>query len=349
MNAAIAQLDNQKTVFLHGFGFEEIEVTRRLDGGMFSRPVLLEADGRRYLLRTHSFRSTVEAFRFQAETLKWAAEHGVPCARVMPFPDGSWCRHLVDGRGVLALHEFVEGSCDDWEQWHIRKESQPGFLGDLGRQVAHLHNVLRQTPILGDPALSVELPPIHFHHLDAVRRQWDRDLDRLQSARWTSPAIEQLMTLRRRIAEHLQRLADAIEPRVRHLPRQIVHGDISPVNLVRGAASHWSFIDWDCVHVGWRLYDALGDVLHRPPCGRHDLNLFRMEDVADYLAGYEAEINEPITVAERELILPFCLARQFEDLRQRVRSLQELAAHQHADYATLISQRVEMMDQISFK
>src|SRR5262249_11771872 len=63
MNAALAQLDSQKTSFLHGFGFEEIEVTRILDGGMFSRPVLLEADGRRYLLRTHSFRSTVEAFR----------------------------------------------------------------------------------------------------------------------------------------------------------------------------------------------------------------------------------------------------------------------------------------------
>jgi Ser/Thr protein kinase RdoA (MazF antagonist) len=260
--------------------------------------------------------------------------------------DGAWCRPLADGRGVLALHEFIEGACDDWGRWHARKESQPGFLGELGGEVARLHNVLRHAPIPGDSSLPLDLPPIQFDRLRAQERQWGRDLDCLSSFRRSSPAVRQLVELRPRIAESWRKVRAAIEPRLKRLPRQIVHGDVSPVNLVLRPDGRWAFIDWDCTHVGWRVYDALGDVLNRPPGDRPDLNVFRADHVADYLAGYEAEVDEPLTDDERALIPAFCMARQLEDLRQRVRALSELDASRHTEYATLIVRRVEMLDQI---
>lgn len=347
MNVAAVQLDDQRAGFLERFGFEDLEIATTLEGGMFSRPMLVEADGARYLLRTHTFRATAESFQFQADTLNWAAEHGVPCAQLVPSKDGSWCQSLADGGGVLALHEFVEGATDDWRQWHARKESQPGFLSDLGRQVARLHNVLRRAPVEGEHEFPFDLPPIQFDRLEDVRRQWDRDLERLACSRSASPAVEQLVTLRPRIAEHWRRLSEAVELRLRRLPRQIVHGDVSPVNLVLGPDARWTFIDWDCVHVGWRIYDALGDVLNRPPIECPELNHFRADHVDAYLGGYRAELDEPLSDAEEEMIPFYCLARQLEDLRQRMRTLPGLAPHQDAEYATLITRRVEMMDQIA--
>jgi Ser/Thr protein kinase RdoA (MazF antagonist) len=183
--------------------------------------------------------------------------------------------------------------------------------------------------------------------LAEVRGQWERDLDFLRFARPESPAVKQLIGLRSRIDEHWHRLQEAIEPRLQSMPRQIVHGDVSPVNLVLGSDGQFSFIDWDCVHFGWRIYDALGDVLNRPPVERPDLNCFRQDHVAAYLAGYAPELDAPLSSAEEEMVPYFCLARQLEDLRQRVKTLCGLSERQDATYATLIARRVAMMDQIA--
>lgn len=347
MMAPLETIDEERCTFLDGFGFANVIVRRQLEGGMFSRPFLIEADGRAYVLRGHAFRGTVESFRFQAEILSWAADRGVPCARVVRSRDGCWCRRLADGSGVLALHEYIAGNCDSWGAWQARKDSGISFLAVLGSQVARMHDVLRTAPIVGDRELPVDLPPIQFDRLDAIDRQWNRDLDELIADHGSSAAVRQLATARGRICEHWRTLRAAIEPRLHDLPRQVVHGDVSPVNLVLSLAGEWTWIDWDCMHVGWRLYDALGDVLNRAPIERPDLNLLRTDHVQRYVDAYGAASDLPLSNVERSLIPVFCLARQLEDLRQRVRVLPQLDLGRHADYATLIARRVEMLDQIS--
>jgi len=345
MSAPVAALDEERTAFLARFGFREFDVVTTLEGGMFSRPLLVEADGRRRLLRTHTFRATVESFQFQAEAIAAAAVQGVLCAQVVPLEDGGWSQPVVGRHAVMALHEFVEGCTDDWPQWHARKES-PGFLPNLGRQTARLHNALRTATPGGEPVLPIDLPPIQFDRLDEIQLRWDRDLVQLQSGGRMSRSLATLIKLQPRIAGHWRRLAEAVGPRLTSLPRQIVHGDISPVNLLVGAGG-WAFIDWDCVHVGWRLYDALGDVLNRPPVERPELNRFRADHVAAYLRGYAEALDEPLSADEKSLVLAFCVARQLEDLRQRVRALPALADRHDAEYATLIVRRVDMLDQIA--
>jgi hypothetical protein len=109
------------------------------------------------------------------------------------------------------------------------------------------------------------------------------------------------------------------------------------------------FIDWDCTHLGTRLYDALGDVLNRPPDHRTDLNQFCQDHVDEYLEGYASGFSSPMSPEELRLVPLFCLARQLEDLRQRLYVLDQLDAAHDGLYAQLIKMRVEMMDQIPFK
>lgn len=346
MRVASLQFDAERAAFLERFDFNSVEPLGELGGGMFSRPVLIEGDGRRYLMRAHRFRSTVESFRFQAETIAWTADRGIACSRVVPLRDGSWCQRRQGTPGVLALHEYVEGSTEDWLQWHERKDAAEAFLPDLGRQVARLHNVLRQAGPAGELALAVELPPIQFDRLEDIHRLWNAELDRLHGSTAKSQPARVLLQLRSRIEEHWRALF-ASAPHIAKLPRQIVHGDISPVNLVLRQDEEWAFIDWDCVHIGWRIYDALGDVLNRPPVEYPELNQFRPDHVAAYLSGYERELDEALTATERDLVPAFCLARQLEDLRQRVQALTGLNEELEEQYAVMITRRVEMMDQIS--
>lgn len=346
MSIADQTLDQEQTMFLKHFGFSEVDVLLPLRGGMFSRPLLIRGDGRCYLIRNHSFRTTPNAFVFQAEVLDWAANHGVSCARVIPLLDGSWCRPLQDRSGVMALHEFIDGDTEGWEEWHVHKESDAEALPLLGRCVAHMHNTLRKAPTVGDPRLAIELPPIQFGRLHEAWTHWDSSLESLKRHLQQSVVSDVLLQVNERVNAHWQRLLNAVKPYVRLMPCQVVHGDISPVNLISRASGGWSFIDWDCVHHGWRTYDAIGDVLNRPPDKSPELNVFRPDHVSAYLAGYDSEANPPLTQEEWHLVPAFCLARQLEDLRQRVRALPNLSTSQEELYASLIQRRVEMMDQI---
>jgi Ser/Thr protein kinase RdoA (MazF antagonist) len=331
------------------YGFSELRAQSVLQGGMFARPVLLCTDRGLFLLRIHTFRGTVSAFQFQAEAIESAWRAGVICPRVEPTQNGAWCVPLASSHGIIALHQFVEGRCDDWITWHGRKQSQSGFLHALGRRVAELHNALGAAHPGGESSLDSSLPPIQFSKLHEQFGAWRADMDRLQRETnlECADAREQLLSLGSRIDTHWQRLlaADA-RHRPGLLPRQVVHGDISPVNMVFDTDDRPAFIDWDCVHCGLRMYDALGDVLNRPPDDCPEWNRFNKENVDEYLDGYAVGLTRPLSELELRLAPTFCLARQLEDLRQRLYGLSTLDASQNTRYARLIAMRVDMMDQL---
>ncbi len=157
-----------------------------------------------------------------------------------------------------------------------------------------------------------------------------------------------MLSLEERIGNHWDALMGKMSiSGIAEVRGQIVHGDISPVNIVFTPTGEMAFIDWDCVHIGHRIYDALGDVLNRLPHDQAESVGFNMEEVAEYLAGYESQIDEPLTSQERRLVPAFCLARQLEDLRQRLHVIPNLDPSQDELYARLIAMRVETMDHIA--
>jgi Ser/Thr protein kinase RdoA (MazF antagonist) len=327
----------------------ELQPVRTLAGGMFASPLLVQTERGLHVCRRQAFRSTAAAFRFQAEAIASAAQQGVLCARVACTRGGDWSVSLPGAQGVIAIHQYVEGHCEDWNNWHARKLASDGFLYRLGQRVAAMHDALTVALPAGDARLPIGLPPIQFAHLASIRHEWQGSIEilRLEKSVAANEAREALLTLMPRIEAHWSSLEENLRQlQIGSLPRQIVHGDISPVNLVFSAADEPYFIDWDCVHVGYRLYDALGDVLNRRCDDPASSNQFSAEEVRAYLEGYDATASVPLSDAERRLVPAFCLARQLEDLRQRLFALPTLAASLDAKYARLIARRVAMMDQI---
>ena len=325
-----------------------VREARHLSGGMFMKPVLVTTDRGRYVLRGTRFRSTTAAFAFQAQAMNRAAERGIRCTRVLRDRDGNH-GHRMDG-AVWAVCTYLEGATWPWPRWWRAKREQSGFIENVAAQVARLHDVLAEAGTEGDPALSPELPPIQFACLEAVRTHWDRSIAALAAldAIAAERSRETLLRHRRAIASHLQWLAGMLAAGgLDELPRQIVHGDVSPVNILfQEATDRIGFVDWDTVHVGHRLYDALGDVLNRPPADDPRHHRLRMELVRRYLIGYRQATQRPLSDQELALVGPFCLSRQLEDLRQRLHVLPDLPADDDAQYAALIEIRVGMMEQI---
>jgi Ser/Thr protein kinase RdoA (MazF antagonist) len=127
---------------------------------------------------------------------------------------------------------------------------------------------------------------------------------------------------------------------------QLVHGDVSPVNLIFDKEDV-TLIDWDCLHYGIRAYDALGDVVNRPPMNGVSGAEFRCREAQRVLNGYRRGTSSPLSRRERESIGVFSIARQLEDLRQRMAVLPSLREEQDACYAALIHGRVRMLRQIA--
>jgi len=329
------------------YGFRELRVERELTGGMFARPIVVQTDRGTFVQRVHRFRNTEPAFRFQAEVTNAASRLGVVCPRIEPTCDGAWC---VDAAGgVVAVHEFLEGTCDSWAEWQDRKRDQRDFLHDLGRLVARLHDTLRRIEPRGDARLDYQLPPIQFGQLERTRSAWQRGMEKLRTTKTKSEkhSREAMLSFEARIEKFWDMLMGACSDNaLAGVRAQIVHGDVSPVNIVFTPTGDMAFIDWDCVHIGHRVYDALGDVLNRAPHDGEAPTMFSREEVVEYLEGYESKIAEPLTNNEKRLVPAFCLARQLEDLRQRLRVIPDLVPSQDAIYAQLIAMRVETMEQI---
>lgn len=320
-----------------------------LAGGMFMVPVLVSTGAGRFVVRGTRFRPTLAQFEFQAETMNAAAGMGVLCPRVLPDRHER-LGHQVGG-AVWAVYEYLDGRTIDWPDWCRTMAGPDDFAEKLGGRVARLHDVLAGLAPGGDPGLSPALPPIQFAHLDAARQDWDRRMSELigASSIRATRALAAFLDLAYRIRGHWEWLAQqACELAIADLTGQIVHGDVSPVNLVLGETSETcGFIDWDCVHVGTRLYDALGDVVIRPPRNDPAYHALRPQAVRRYLSGYTRATSRPVSEHERACVGAFCLARQLEDLRQRLDVLPGLALDQDGPYAALIAIRVRLMDDIT--
>lgn len=328
------------------YGLRDVQVQRELPGGMFARPLLLSTEKGSFVYRSHRFRPTEQSFRFQADVVATAAKLGM-APQILPTVSGDPCMADPYGEGVVALHTYAEGWQYDWEAWRETLDASPDFLVSLGATVATLHNALAASRPAGDATLTCDLPPVQLAYLDRVRAAWQRDIELLASR----PEIEcetarvALLTRRDFLADCWNELAER-SAQVVDLARQPVHGDISPVNLVWGEGSGPVFIDWDATHVGHRLYDALGDVLHRAPVTLPDANQLRLDHLCGYLEGYSAAIDRPLSQPELAMIPAFTLARQLEDLRQRLAVLPTLATHLDSTYARLIDRRCDMLSQI---
>jgi Ser/Thr protein kinase RdoA (MazF antagonist) len=318
-----------------------------LHGGMFERPALLLTEGGKYVLRRQAFRRAAATFRFQAEAIAFAADAGVRCPRVVRAIDGNWSVSTEDG--LWALYEYCDGQAPEWAAWCAAKDA--ATLRCLGAQVAGVHNVLAAARPAGDPRLRTSLPPIQFDKLSAVERDWRARMQALARAE-RLPAAETraaLIAADARVQQAFRLVASATArlPRL-GIRRRVVHGDISPVNMIFGQGDPtFALIDWDCTHYGYRLYDALGDVLFRAPWDQPQLHTASVQELRDYLAGYVDAARPAVTEVELAMAPTFCVARQLEDLRQRLAVIEGLAPERDHEYACLVRMRLGFIGRLT--
>jgi Ser/Thr protein kinase RdoA (MazF antagonist) len=323
-----------------------VSLVEILPGGMFLKPVHVITETGEWVLRGHRFRNSEEAFRFQASTLDALRQKGVRCPRVLPDRFGKlgfeW------GDAFWAVYEYIPGHKYSWTEWESAKTGT-GFLERLGEHVALVHDMLSSIRPCGDGSFSPFLPPVQFSYLDMAQDQWHADIARLTTNSSCAPPSSRAALLENRviIAEMWKLLTTAVvRDGLADLSLQLVHGDISPVNLIFEGETA-TLIDWDCLHYGVRIYDLLGDVVNRPSASRAGGSEFRREEAERLLCGYDRVSTRPFSREERRAIATFSMARQLEDLRQRMAVLPSLTSEEDADYAALIRGRVSMLNQIA--
>jgi Ser/Thr protein kinase RdoA (MazF antagonist) len=343
-----SQPDPTYREIINNYDIGDIRHCEFLEGGMFLKPLLVISDAGKYVLRGHSFRNTEPSFQFQAEVLAHLQRVGIRVPQIVRDSPG----RLGQRRGSVfwALHEYIVGDKYSWTAWRAAK-SVPSFLEEIGSRIARVHDALADAEPAGESSFPSFFPPIQFQSIEAIHRQWNEDLDRLQTG--TVPhaprSRETLVTNRKEMQEYWQILREEVRSLgIYDLPRQPVHGDVSPVNMIFEHGNlGFVLIDWDCVHLGVRLYDALGDVLNRPPRELAEHSDFDFNEVRWYLKGYQKGTGRPLSHREMACVPAFCLARQLEDLRQRVCLLESLREEQDEEYAMLIRGRIRMLSHIS--
>ena len=342
------ELTEQHRELLAAYDIGAVLDVAALHGGMFLKPLRIDTADGRFVLRGTRFRPTVAAFEFQAHAMNHVAARGARCARVLRDRQGRLAQ-ACNG-AAWALVEYLEGYTCPWPRWCEATHDEPGFIEPIARQVAAVHDLLASVEPAGDPELSPMFPPMQFQLLDETRRHWNESLDAMSQLPEiaASRSRDTFMRLRNKLSGHWEWLCETAKAKhVDQLPRQIVHGDMSPVNLVfLDHGKGCGFIDWDNLHVGNRFYDCLGDVLNRPPVDELRYHRLHLDAARRYLDSYRRSVQEPVTDHELACVRPFCVARQMEDLRQRVAALPSLPSDSDDEYAALIEIRVGMMDQI---
>lgn len=331
---------------LADFGLGAIRGVEVLSGGMFSKPLSITTDSGQCVLRGHRFRDTYETLRFQISVLDALHAQGIPCPRVLRSRSGQ-TGFLRDGV-LWALYEYVPGTKYSWSEWQEHKR-KPGFLERLGAGIARVHDALAAIEPEGDARFSPSHPPIQFDSIDRIREEWEENMEQLAHApeRRVRQSRGALLEHRAAIADTWRLLAEASGSLAGGaLPKQLVHGDVSPVNLIFSADSV-TLIDWDCLHYGLRVYDAMGDILNRPPSTEASRADFRAEEIDALFKGYDSAALRPLRDRERSRAGVLSLARQLEDLRQRMAVISQLSEAEDAQYAVLIHGRVRMLDQIA--
>jgi Ser/Thr protein kinase RdoA (MazF antagonist) len=333
---------------LRAYALGVVRERRYLGGGMFADPLLVSTDSGRYVLRAHRFRNSESSFRFQAETLDLVVNRGIRCPRVVRDRFGRLGQ--IRDSILWALYEYLDGHKYTWAAW-LQAKSDARFLTNIGEVIARLHEALAQVHPIGEANLSPSLPPIQFSGMHTILGQWETDLARIESGAVGAQAPQAraaLVANSTRIREHWMYLFDAVrDSPLSKLNLQIVHGDVSPVNMIFNLDDgSFGLIDWDCVRYGPRIYDALGDVLNRLPVAMTEQGDFNVDEVRLYLNGYQRAASRPLSPIELDCIPALCMARQLEDLRQRVFVLADLVPEMDAEYAALIRGRVRALDSI---
>ena len=202
----------------------------QLEGGGGNLVLLLQADGRKLVLRRYERIPPSEA-EFELRLTRFLTERGFPTQPLLVRIDGSLSSPLPDR--PAALFEFVEG-----------EEPVPGS----GPWRIALRRPLRACTVL---TRDLELPGARaWTDLAALNRLEEfarSDGDQVRDPLWPE-LLDDCRELRAALDER-------VFPRDSELPKGIIHHDLHPGNLLLDRQGEVVLLDFDEAQVGWLVLD----------------------------------------------------------------------------------------------
>jgi len=214
--------------FLSGYGITPHEMTvTPLDGGGGNLVLLLEADGRKLVVRRYE-RIAVNEVEFELLLARFLTDRGFPTQPVLKRIDGSLWRPLP--QKPAALFEYVEGT-----------EPVPGdseTASRLAATIACFHSTTRDLKI-PNPRAWTDLSALdqieRLAHNPIRDELWPQLLDDYHEMRHS--------------------LKERVLPLDLELPKGIIHHDLHPGNLLIDPQGEVVLLDFDEAQVGWQALD----------------------------------------------------------------------------------------------
>lgn len=256
----------------HGILARELTVTP-LEGGGGNTVLLLEADGRRLVLRRYERIAPKEA-EFELALSRALTERGFPTQPLVERTDGALASYL-SGRPA-AIFEYVGGT-----------EPTPGSpqtAQSLTATVARMHVITQELEIPNCRAWT-----------DVVALSRLEELARDRGGEIKDPLWPRLLDDCRKLRTILD---ERVFPRDAELPKGIIHHDLHPGNVLVGETGEVVLLDFDEAQFGWLALDLASLIRYWGMDGEWDH--VDPAKAASLLAIYDRD--RAICQAERELL-----------------------------------------------
>ncbi len=277
---------------LRHYRLDATSITGRHEAGIINENLLVvDGDGKRYLLRGYRRVRDLERVLFQLRFQEHLRGEGFPTAAVVETHDGGLV--VAEGGIPWSLHEFVEG--DEFDFARLPQAAEAGIrLAEFHAVSATYEGPL--APVTeGEWDFSKMLDPVsgHVGHHSVLSEEHDERLRRLFPEPEFEPDLEFFADWRRRAAAKwpLQRLAA--------LQHSWLHCDYHGRNMVFRRDEMAGLFDFDYVTRGPRTFDVARGLFNFGRERRGSRTL-REKFCRAFVDGYESAA--PLTGEERKAL-----------------------------------------------
>ena len=266
-------------------GPEDLPTPSRADN------VVVATAGGRKLVKRYKASVAAASIVHEHSILRHLAALGFPAPRLVAAPDGATA-HEVAGRWY-AVFDYLPGYLHYHEHlWSPR--TYRTLVGLSAEALGSLHAALHGfTPEGTNPNGFTALDGVRHRNLDWYIGCLERARARARDGR--DPAFRALLDGSAETAERQLRTLDA-ELGAAGLPRQVIHGDYGPYNLLFRRGEQVVILDFELARIDWRVVDVAKS-LQQFGISRRDLRLRR---IAAFVAAYDR--RQPLEPAERRLL-----------------------------------------------
>jgi len=272
----------------------EIQDIEQPSTGRFGGVVFVTTkEGKRFALKQHVKRNTVDTARYEWSLIKRVKQAGFPTAGVVNNDSGDFCSVVDDN--IYMVYEFIEG-----DQPKYGDVAGPRVIS-TARTLAAYHNAVDQFTPEGSPISGDVYFDLYGEDLVAKAERRRAQIDEKEAPDRTEGECLFLERFDYFMAQ-IKRLQTELPHEVYgRLPRLVVQGDYHPENIKLKGDEVAGVFDWDFSREEIRLYDLANSMINRPAAVDAAYE-FNVDDVVDFVRAYQETVDRKLTAEELKIL-----------------------------------------------